>query len=471
MSKSALLSCSAAALFIGCSSAFAAPLVVSNANDSGEGSLRQAISAANASGEAAQIVIATDEDISISAPLVYEATHGLTIFGAGNAVLAADDFTLLTSANGGDLTISDLDFVGVGGFDIENRADADGVSGKGIFIDVADDQTGTVALTLTNVTVAGVANHGIHVSDCNLADDCGSGGGGAGEGSEASIEVNFVNVTIDDAGNGKFDADGLRVDERGVGDIVANIINSTFQNVGADGIELDEGQAGDVIATVIGSTFEGNGIYCHPDILEAYLPEEDEGEYDDGVKMEADIPGKVTGSPDDGCFEREVDTYDSGYVEAYEFGIDVDDGFDIDEAGPGSLYATMTSSEIIGNLDEGADFDEEDAGGITAWFFNTVSAGNADDGFKNSEEDDGDVTGGLIGSVAEANGGKGAVYEQEDGGDIMIVVSNSVAIGNDDSDETGIEVVQDSDGAGSLDVVNSDIADGYDLENVTLTEK
>ena len=471
MSKSAFLSCSTAALFIGCATAFAAPLVVSNANDSGEGSLRQAIADANASTTAAQIVIATEADIAISSPLIYEGASGLTIFGAGNAVLADDDFTLLTSANGGDLTVSDLDFIGVGGFDIDNRADADGVSGKGIFIDVADDQTGSVALTLTNVTVAGVANHGIHVSDCNLADDCGSGGGGAGEGSAASIEVSFVNVTIDDAGNGKFDADGLRVDERGEGDIVASIINSTFKGVGADGVELDEGQAGDVIATVIGSTFDTNGIYCLPAILKPYLPEEDEGEYADGERNEDAIPGPITGSPDDGCFEREVDLYDSGYVEAYEFGIDVDDGFDIDEAGPGTLYATVTSSTVIGNLDEGADFDEEDAGGIAAWFFNTLSTGNADDGYKNSEEGAGDVTGGLIGSFAVNNGGKGAVYEQEDGGDIVIMVSNSAAMGNDDSDNTGVEIVQDSDGTGILNVMASDIADGFDLENVTLTEK
>lgn len=472
MTKSVLLASTATAVLLGFSSAaLAAPLVVSNAENNGEGSLRAAIAAAAAMDGGAQIVITTDEDISIASPLVYEGSEGLVIFGNGNAVMAEGDFTVLSSANGASLSITDMAFVGTGGFDINNRADADGVSGKGIFIDVADDQTGVVALDLVNVTVAGVANHGIHISDCNLADDCGSGGGGAGEGSAASIEVNLTNVTIDDAGNGKFDADGLRVDERGEGDIHAMIVNSTFVGVGADGIELDEGQAGDVIATVIGSVFEENGVYCHPDILEAYLPEEDEGEYDDNVKMESDIPGPVTGSPDDGCFEREVDTYDSGYVEEYEFGIDVDDGFDIDEAGPGGMYVVMTSSEIINNLDEGADFDEEDDGGITAWFVNTLSAGNADDGYKNSEEGAGDVVGGLIGSVAENNGGKGAVFEQEDGGDIAVVVADSVATGNDDSDETGVEVVQDSDGAGSLDVSYSDIADGYDLANVTLTEK
>jgi hypothetical protein len=71
---------------------------------------------------------------------------------------------------------------------------------------------------------------------------------------------------------------------------------------------------------------------------------------DDGGR----IPGPVTGSPDDGCFERAVDTYDDGSVEEYEFAIDVDDGFDIDEAGPGSMFVTVTGSVMDGNLDEGS---------------------------------------------------------------------------------------------------------------------
>ena len=72
----------------------------------------------------------------------------------------------------------------------------DAKAGKGIFVDVRDDQTGTININLKNVRVEGVANHGIHISDCNLADKCGSGSGGAGEGSSASINVVLDNVTI-----------------------------------------------------------------------------------------------------------------------------------------------------------------------------------------------------------------------------------------------------------------------------------
>jgi hypothetical protein len=79
-----------------------------------------------------------------------------------------------------------LAFEGPGGWDIENRSDL-GAAGKGIFVDLRDDQTGTVEIELVNVTVTGTAGHGIHVSDCTLADECGGGSGGAGEGSPASI--------------------------------------------------------------------------------------------------------------------------------------------------------------------------------------------------------------------------------------------------------------------------------------------
>jgi hypothetical protein len=97
-----------------------------------------------------------------------------------------------------------------------------------------------------NVTVTGTAGHGIHVSDCTLADECGGGSGGAGEGSPASISLTLTGVTVIDTAYGRFDADGVRVDERGEGSIDFVATSSVFSGIGADGIELDEGQDGDV---------------------------------------------------------------------------------------------------------------------------------------------------------------------------------------------------------------------------------
>ena len=415
--------------------------------------------------DAGGVVVVTGP-VATDATLTYAGIEPLMIIGNGNTISMSADADILAVTNGADLTVTGLTLAGPSGFSIENRGDLDGRAGRGIFVGVPADKTGTVSVSLSDVTVSGVANHGIHVSDCNLADACGSGGGGAGEGSAASISVMLSGVTVSDAGNGKFDADGLRVDERGEGSITFVAANSTFVNVGADGIELDEGQAGDVIATALALTTVTNGNYCDPAIMDAFLPDPDEGEFEEGAFAEADVPPAVEGSPDDSCIEREVDLYDDGSVEEFAFGLDLDDGFDIDEAGPGSIHAAFILGDITGNLDEGLDFDEEDAGDIRISLNALTADGNRDDAVKLSEEGDGDVTTDVSGGGVTGNGGKGYVFEEADGGNLFASVKNSVAQGNDDSDETGIEAVQEDDGEGLL-FVSGDIADGVDLDGVT----
>ena len=442
-------------------------VVVTNSDDSGVGSLRNALEIQNAT----EVFIAPEvSDIQIYSPLTYAATEGLTIWGSGQIVHSSDNITLLQVTNGADLTIANLDFAGPGGFHVENRGDLFGQqAGKGIFIDVPTTQVGDVKLNLSNVAVTGVANHGIHVSDCSLADDCGSGSGGGGDGSPASIIATFNNVSISDVGNGKFDADGFRVDERGMGNIVFNAVKFSADSVGADGTELDEGDQGDVITTLHKASFTNNGNYCNPDILNAWLPAEPEGEFAEEENVtEADIPAEVNGSPDDNCFEREVSFYDDDItVEEYEFGLDLDDGIDIDEAGEGSIVASMTSTLIKGNLDEGVDFDEEQAGGVAVRFFGTRARANNDDGFKVSEEDDGSVSAVIVGVKAKKNGGKGIVLEEENDGNLAAIVRDTIAVKNDDSDDTGIEAVQDDAGTGTIEIRNSAIIDGLDLDGVS----
>lgn len=443
------------------------PVLVTNGKDSGEGSLRAALEAVAKEDAPGQILVVTDDDIKIDSTLTYPGTAPLTIHGKGQTIETDKDTTLLTLSQGADLTVSDLNFRGPGGYSIKNR----GKDGKGIFIDMRPDQTGVVTLILEDVKVEGVAYHGVHISDCNLADDCGAGRGGKGDGSPASIVLRLADVEISDVGNGRFDADGIRVDERSAGDIFFYATDSTFTKVGADGVELDEGQEGSVFATATNSRFDDNGAYCDPQILKAFMPEKDEGEFDDGKMAEADIPGAVEGSPDDACIEREVELYDSGSVKAYEFGIDTDDGFDIDEAGPGDLWALIVESSVRGNLDEGLDFGEEDEGGIKIALWRTTTKDNADDGIKIVESEDGSVEGLLHKVSSTDNGGKGAVFEQRDAGDLTVVVDQTKTANNDDGDKTGLEVVQDGDGEGTLTVRGSDIADGIDAENVNVIEE
>ncbi len=450
--------------------AYAQQFIVTSAANRGDGTLRHALSLATA-GEVDRIVVATEGDIQIRNGLSYGGSQALSIVGTGQTVLGANDATLLTSLGGGDLSIMGLSFQGPGGFSINERSDIDGVSGKGIFVDVPDGATGTISLYLTNVAVSQVGNHGIHVSDCTLADACGGGQDGSGDGSDASIALLLQNVTIDDAGNGKFDADGLRIDERGPGSVHLSVDGSLFTNVGADGVEVDEGQAGSVFATVTNTTFTANGNYCDPSILDAFMPDADEGEFSDGEASLDDIPSAERGSPDDGCFELEYDLYDSGSVEAFEIGIDLDDGIDFDESGSGSIFASMVDVAITDNLDEGLDFDEADEGNIIINIIDSVATGNRDDGFKVSEEDDGGIVTIVSNSTAMENGGKGFVFEAEDDSALFADFNGVSTLNNDDGDDTGLELVNEGENSGFANVSNSSIADGIDADGVAVTQQ
>ena len=450
--------------------AYAQQFIVTSAANRGDGTLRHALSLATA-GEVDRIVVATEGDIQIRNGLSYGGSQALSIVGTGQTVLGANDATLLTSLGGGDLSIMGLSFQGPGGFSINERSDIDGVSGKGIFVDVPDGATGTISLYLTNVAVSQVGNHGIHVSDCTLADACGGGQDGSGDGSDASIALLLQNVTIDDAGNGKFDADGLRIDERGPGSVHLSVDGSLFTNVGADGVEVDEGQAGGVFATVTNTTFTANGNYCDPSILDAFMPDADEGEFSDGEASLDDIPSAERGSPDDGCFELEYDLYDSGSVEAFEIGIDLDDGIDFDESGSGSIFASMVDVAITDNLDEGLDFDEADEGNIIINIIDSVATGNRDDGFKVSEEDDGGIVTIVSNSTAMENGGKGFVFEAEDDSALFADFNGVSTLNNDDGDDTGLELVNEGENSGFANVSNSSIADGIDADGVAVTQQ
>ena len=464
----------------------AGSFIVSNSNDAGEGSLREALNSASKMSEANAIYINAPGVIKISSTLTYASESPLLIFGKNQTIHANGNFTILEVTNGADLSVDHLKFRGPEKFSIFNRGDVNGPAGKGIFLKVRGDQTGTVNLVMHGVRVSDVAGHGVHIMDCTLADTsgkmkCGEGYGGAGEGSPASISVSVDASNIINVGMGGYDSDGLRVDERGAGSINASISGSQFIGSGADGVELDEGQEGSVMLYTNNSKYNNNGKYCDPDVMKPFVPSEDEGEFEDNQKKASDIApnmamnitkkGKYngainTGSPDDGCLETEVKFHDSGFVEEFEIAIDTDDGVDIDEAGPGDIYGQIVNSEVNGNFDEGFDIDEAGSGGIFMTINNTVANNNSDDGFKHSEEDEGSVTGQVESSTAKDNGGKGFVFEEEGEGNVLIIASKAFTSNNDDSDNTGMELVQEDEGVGTAHVFNSTVIDGFDLEGV-----
>lgn len=459
--------CSTAAMVL-CLAAPAAAetLLVTNFDATGAGSLQAALDAAGASAERTVVMIATaDGTITTDEGLTYQGTSPLVIIGNGVTITSPNNVTLLSAIGPEVLAILAARFTGPGGFSINNRDE--GVAGKGIFLDVADNAEGVVSLVLTNVEVSDVAGHGIHVSDCILANECGDGEGGEGQGSSASIQVELNRVRIAGVGQGSFDADGLRVDERGPGNIDLTGVNVDVTGVGADGIELDEGQAGDVIVDLIRANFIENGSYCDPALLQAFLPDPPEGEYREFEIILSDLPQPSTDTPDMGCFELDYDIYEGGSVAEYEYTIDVDDGLDIDEAGPGSIIATLSIGQMIGNFDEGYDFDEQGPGDIDVVLTAIIANGNIDDAIKLSEAGEGHVY--LTTAVVEAssNGGVGIVVEEEDDGDVAVVIVGGATAGNDGG-ERGIEVVQDGDGVGNVYIIDAEIADGIETEGATI---
>lgn len=400
------------------------PVFVTSGNNHGEGSLREALE----SGATNIIIKQSVPDIEITETLEYiKSDTSLSIKGFGQTIKAGDDFTLLSITMGADLSVSKVNFQGKGDFSASSQG-----SGKGIFVDVPLDRTGTVHLELSDVSVSGVAFHGIHVSDCTLADACGSGSGGGGEGSPASIHASLKRVTVSDVGNGKFDGDGVRIDERGEGDIICDVLDSSVWGAGADGVELDEGDEGSVYATVKNSVFNHNGGYC--EIVEAYP------------------------LLDPNCFD--------------EGELDLDDGFDIDEAGDGSLVVDFNNVTVNHNFDEGLDFDEEGPGDIIARFKLVSADGNYDEGIKCSEEDVGNVDIELTAcTVTNTQFNDGMEFESEDQGRIDVFVVNTEASGNggDDPDRFDLRVLQDFDtDLGSLKIISSSNIGSMDTDNVVV---
>lgn len=380
--------------------------------DSGDGSLRAGLE----SGADRIVINKSVGDIRISETLTYTGSEPLRISGFGQTVKGGD-FTLFEVENGANLAVSKVNFAGPGGFDIDSGGNNEG--GIGLLVTVPEDRTGTVKVDLNRVTVSGVARHGIHISDCDLA-VCGSGQGGGGVGSPASVDLRLDRVHVRDAGNGAFDNDGVRVDERSDGDIRFYASRSVFTDVGADGVELDEGGDGDVRIYVRKSVFQENGGFC------------------------------------DGLPEVEPDP--SPIPECYDEGeLDLDDGFDVDEADAGSILGVVTNSDISNNLDEGLDFDEGGDGGYAIYLNKLVANGNGDEGIKVSEEGSGDLVAKLRKVTAKANGAAGVLLEEEEAGNLRVDINRLKTANNDGS---GLEVTEDGDGDGNLRVTRSDIKDG-----------
>lgn len=436
-------------------SALAEDLTVTSTANDGPGSLRAALQTAADSTDTSTIFINTNTAIELSSGLAYDALSDLKLVGNSSVINLGHDETILSLRGARQISLSGLRLQGPGGWSIENRSQA-GADAAGIEIRAAENTSHDLVVHMKDVSVTGMSGHGIYVSDCAAA-DC------KGTGSDASVSVFANAVHIENNGHGRYNADGLRVEEFGAGDLRYVSVASRYVNNGADGAELDEFGSGNLLVSLQDDVVDANGFYCNTDILAVSLPEVIEAEFDEGAFLAADLPEPVSGSADDACIEFEVDLYDDDSIEAYEFEIDVEDGFDVSERGAGSVYATMDSVLVSGNDDEGLDFDEYDAGDIYGQFRNNVFAINADDGLKLSERDDGNTTAFIQLGRATGNGDRGYLIEEEGSGDLYAVLSNVTAEENDDA---GIEAVQEDDGSGQAEISESRIDNELELDGV-----
>ena len=189
---------------------------------------------------------------------------------------------------------------------------------NGVLVPVPIGATGTVAVSLDNVTIKDNASYGLHLND-QLND------------TDASVRIDVSNSTItgNGTGEGVSDLDGIRADDGGEGSVVANVTNSHLDNNGADGLELDEKGPGDIIAEIAGSTFNENGF-------------QDADDKEDGVDFDEADAGDL--------WVRVVDSTFNG---------NADEGLDLDEEQGGDVYVSLLDVVANANEDEGIKINEK----------------------------------------------------------------------------------------------------------------
>lgn len=342
-----------------------------------EDSLRNAIEHANSDASVKRIVFKRNANIVLSEPVIYSGTQSLKLIGnnatidgssAGSFVLD-EDLTAVTED--GTLVFNTAGNITIKRLNVENSAT------RGVVVNIPTDATGDdIQVKLENVSITDSALFGLHVDDNSDEFDDGS------VGSDIGIDLKLIRSTFTGNGTGAIDFDGVRVDERGNGDINAVIQNTHIDGNGGDGMELDEAGDGDVNATLFKVTFNGNGFYNEEDL---------------------------------------------------------DDGFDIDEADGGDIDLTLVNIEVNDNMDEGLDFDEAGDGDIELRARKIYASNNSDEAIKLDEEDDGDIEAKLRNVFVNQSGDDGIQFTELGEGKIE---ANLKKVSVSDSAKYGIKMEQ-----------------------------
>jgi hypothetical protein len=378
---------------------------VTNANGSGPGSFANAIQAANADPSIQRIVFSARlGSIPLAASAIYTGAQSLTLEGRG----ATLDGQALAAGAGA--------LVATGGGDLEIRSlGVRGAPGVGITVAVPATATGTIKVTLHDVTIRDNGSHGVLIND--QAEYFIDPNSTSPAGSDASLDVRVLASVFENNGFTALDQDGLRINEGGQGDLKADILLTRVEGNGGDGIELDERGAGDVQASVNASAMDRNG----------------------------------------------------GFDAA-----DFDDGIDIDEAGPGSILGNFVGTSASHNFEQGYDINENDEGDIRLDMLLVKAIGNSEEGIEYEEDDDfaggGDIVANLIGIVVRENGSEdgdaGLKLREKGPGNLS---ANLVSVESSRNFITGILLREDADGNASA-KLRTIVADGNDGDGLEFDE-
>lgn len=371
MKKSTLAAAVSLALF---GAAEASTVDVINNADSGPGSFRAAVEQANT--DAGVDTIKFLDSPHLTTPVIY--------IGAQHLLLRGNGF----SVNGNTFESTTAGSIEVSGLTFKNSV------GDGLKI------TSPIDLNVNIVSSYFQGNEGFGALIGQEVD------------TDASVNVSLVGVQAVGNGLSITDKDGIRIQEKGPGNLVVTAVNSLFNDNGGDGLETDETGPGDNITVVALSKFNGNG----------------------GTNP-----------------------------------LDLEDGLDTDENGPGKGVYVVYLSEAVGNFSQGFDFDTDGGGDFTANVVAVNSELNYDDGFKFNQKSSGNLNALLTLVTAIDNGDKGIQVEEEGEGNLAVSVSKSTSIGNTSE---GLLLTQELPGVGFAKIESSDISGngGGDIvtENVTI---
>lgn len=382
---------------------------VTNANDTGSGSLRAAVALANADPSVRKIELRPGlAPIGLATPVEVTGAQALQIVGNGgtldgSALDGAADAALLVTG-GGDLTVRTLT--------------VQGTPQEGIEVRVPSGATGTTKIVLGAVQILGNRGHGVLVRD-QANPDVTEPPDPAG--SDAGLDVTVTGSRFSGNGFGALDRDGLRVDEGAGGSLRFSVTGSRFEGNGADGVELDERGDGGVAFDVDKTEITGNGAY---DVTLEDL--------DDGMDVDESGVGSIVGR-----------------VTASRVSDNLEEGLDLNENDAGDLRVELSNVEASRNGEEGVDLEEDDdyAGGgdLTATLARVTADGNkgGDAGIKIREKGDGNLSSTVRSAHASDNDTRGIQLREDGNGDLADLVERSTTSGNASH---GIDLDENDDG-------------------------